>query len=173
MRAATGRSRGAETELYDAYWSDRILDEVVRNRIADGRATRTEADNLIDAIANAFNGAAVPQEAIDRLEPAMTSDGKSRHVLAAAVVSRAQAVVTLNLRDFPPTACEPFAVDALHPDAFPLDLLNLGPQQVFEAVERQAAVLRRPPISLDGLLQRLAVTVLHFAAALRRELPAV
>ena len=34
--------RIAETELYDAYWSARILDEVVRNLVADGRATEEQ-----------------------------------------------------------------------------------------------------------------------------------
>ncbi len=38
--------RIAETELYDAHWSQRILDEVVRNLIADGRATETQARRL-------------------------------------------------------------------------------------------------------------------------------
>jgi hypothetical protein len=35
--------RVAETELYDSYWSERILDEVIRNLVADGRATEEQA----------------------------------------------------------------------------------------------------------------------------------
>jgi hypothetical protein len=92
---------------------------------------------------------------------------RTRHVLAAAVVGQAQAVVTLNLKDFPFEACEPFAIEPLHPDAFLLDLYALDPQEVYEAVDRQAAVLRRPPMSLDELLDRLALTVPEFAARLR------
>jgi hypothetical protein len=115
----------------------------------------------------AFDGAAVARAAIDRLEPAMTNDPKDRHVLAAAVASGAQAVVTLNLKDFPIEACEPLAIEPLHPDAFLLDLYALDAPRV-AAVERQAAVLRRPRISLHALLDRLAVTVPNFAAALRR-----
>lgn len=111
--------RIAETELYDAYWSARILDEVVRNLVADGRATEEQARRLTDAMAAAFDGAAVPQHAVDRLEPAMANHEKDRHVLAAAVASDAQAVVTLNLKDFPIAACEPFAVEPLHPDRLP------------------------------------------------------
>jgi len=33
--------RIAETELYDVYWSEHILHEVVRNPIADGRAPQS------------------------------------------------------------------------------------------------------------------------------------
>lgn len=113
------------------------------------------------------SGATVAQQAIDQLEPAMTNDAKDRHVLAAAVVSDARALVTLNLEDFPAEACEPFAVEALHPDVFLLDLYALGGQAIFEAVERRAAALNRPPMSLDELLDRLAVTVPSFVQALR------
>jgi hypothetical protein len=46
-------------------------------------------------------------------------------VLATAVISNAQAIVTLNLKDFPPEACEPLAIEPLHPDRFLLDLYGL------------------------------------------------
>lgn len=163
--------RIAETELYDAYWSERILDEVARNLVADGRATDDQARRLTDAMTAAFDGAAVAGDAVNRLEPVMTNDEKDRHVLAAAGVSDAQVVVTLNLKDFPVEACEPFAVDPLHPDVFLLDLYSLDPDEVYEAVGRQAAVLRRPPMKLDELLERLAVTVPEFAARLREHGP--
>lgn len=158
--------RVAETELYDAYWSERILDEVVRNLVADGRATEDQARHLTYAMATAFDGAAVAQDAVDRLEPAMTNDEKDRHVLAAAVIAQAQAVVTLNLEDFPVEACEPFAIEPMHPDVFLLHLYSLDPDEVYVAVTRQAAVLRRPPRSVKDVLKLLAVTVPEFAARL-------
>lgn len=160
--------RVADAELYDACWSERILEEVVRNLVADGRANDEQARRLIASMTAAFEGAAVPQDMVDRLEPAMTNDEKDRHVLAAAVAGEAQAVVTLNLKHFPAAACEPFAVESLHPDVFLIALYNLNPREVFEAVERQAAALRRPPITVDDLLDRLAVTVPDFADLLRR-----
>src|SRR4051794_17228823 len=79
--------RIAETELYDPYWSERILDEVARNLILDGRATEDQAGRLAAAMDGAFAGAAVPEEAIARLEPAMTNEPKDRHVLAATIAS--------------------------------------------------------------------------------------
>lgn len=159
--------RVAETELYDPYWSGRILDEVVRNLVADGRASEEQARRLTDAMAAAFDGAAIPQAAIDRLEGAMTNDPKDRHVLAAAVVSDAEAVVTLNLKDFPLQACEPFAIEPLHPDVFLLDLYGLDGDEVYETLKRQAATLSRPAMTLDDLLDRLALTAPSFAQAIR------
>jgi hypothetical protein len=38
---------------------------------------------------------------------------------------------------------------------------------VFSAVERQAAVLKRPPMTVDELLDRLEVTVPKFVQTLR------
>lgn len=60
--------RIAETELYDAYWSGRILDEVVRNLVADGRASEEQARQLTDAMAAAFDGAALrmPSTSLNR-----------------------------------------------------------------------------------------------------------
>ena len=84
--------RLAELELYDPYWSERILDEVGRNLIADGRASERQEGALLDAMTG-VDSASVPAAAVDRLESAMTNDPKDRHVLAAAVACDAQAVV--------------------------------------------------------------------------------
>ncbi|WP_206069184.1 PIN domain-containing protein [Kocuria sp. KD4] len=43
-------------------------------------------------------------ENYESLVPAMTNDPKDRHVLAAAVRSRAELIVTSNQKDFPTTA---------------------------------------------------------------------
>jgi hypothetical protein len=71
--------------------------------------------------------------------------------------------VTLNLDDFPVDACEPFAIEALHPDLFLVDLYGLDPVRVFAAVEAQAALHKRPPMTTNDLLARLEFTVPHFA----------
>jgi predicted nucleic acid-binding protein len=159
--------RVAETELYDPLWSERILAEVARTLIADGRATEEQADRLLTAMRGAFDAAAVPEDAIARLEPAMTNDPGDRHVLAAAIASPAQAIVTLNLRHFPDDACEPFAVEPLHPDEFLLNLHALDPEAVTDAVRRQASVLQRPPLTFEQLLELLAAAVPNFAETLR------
>ena len=53
--------RVASIELYDPYWSERILDEVTRNLIADARATEQQASNMIDAMREAFDEATCPR----------------------------------------------------------------------------------------------------------------
>ena len=160
--------RVAEAGVYDARWSDRILDEMERNLVADGRATAEIAGRLRAAMTRAFGAAAVPQAEVDGLEESMTNDPKDRHVLAAAVVGRADVVVTLNLRDFPLDACRAVGVEPMHPDDFLLDAYDEAPAPVFAAVERQAADLKRPPSTLDQLLDRLEVSTPRFAETMRR-----
>ncbi len=48
----------------------------------------------------------------------MTNDPKDRHVLAAAVMSQSQIIVTDNLRDFPGEALAPFNLESYSADQF-------------------------------------------------------
>jgi hypothetical protein len=121
------------------------MEEVARNLVLDGRASDDQAARLAAAMGGAFDGAAVPEDAMARLEPAMTDDPRDGHVLAAAVASEAQAIVTFNLKDFPPEACEPFAIEAIHPDDFLLDLYEL----LIRRVGGSGPAGRRPPTTAD------------------------
>lgn len=43
-------------------------------------------------------------------------DPDDRHVVAAAIHSRCDAIVTANLEDYPSEALAPFNLEAIHPD---------------------------------------------------------
>lgn len=160
--------RVAESELYVPIWSTRILDEVIRNLVADGRATRQQALRMASAMNSAFDMAAAPDRAIAMLESSMTNHPKDRHVLAAAVASDAELIVTFDLGHFPASACSPYAVETTHPDRFLTTLFDRHPDAVRGAVERQLRALVNPPLLLDDLLARLGATVPEFAAAVAR-----
>jgi len=164
--------RFAAAEFYDLLWSDRILDEAERNLIADGRVDALGARRLRDAMASAFDGAAVPAAAIAGLEDAMTNDPKDRHVLAAAVAAQAQAVITTNLKDFPETASQAYGIEILHPDEFLTILYALSPELAVSIVTEQAAALNHPPMTIHEVLDALTVTVPTFAASIRSHVPA-
>lgn len=57
-------------------------------------------------------------EDYDPLIPTMTNHPKDRHVLAAAVRTGAQTIVTFNLKDFPEASLTPWNVEAQSPDDF-------------------------------------------------------
>ena len=95
-------------------------------------------------------------------------DPDDAHVLAAAIAGRADVIITLNLKDFPQSALEPYEIEVIGPGEFLLDQLDLAPDLVLEAVRRQAEDSRRPPVDLSALLEHLArCGVPQFAAAAR------
>jgi hypothetical protein len=87
----------AEYDVYAVRWSGRILDELARSLIADGRATPEQAESLIGAMRRTFWDAEIPDLLIAAHEPAMTNEPSDRHVLAAAAASE----------DARAIACEP------------------------------------------------------------------
>lgn len=88
-----------------------------------------------------------------------------RHVLAAAVRSRAEAIVTYNLRHFPLSALKPYSLTAVGPSAFLKNLLELDRNAVQTVLQDQAMAISQP---MEYLLERLRVNVPGFVDALLR-----
>jgi predicted nucleic acid-binding protein len=162
--------RLAAEEFYDLRWSARILEETERNLAANGLMSSAQAERLVGVMREAFEGACADETAIAALEGAMTNDPKDRHVMAAAVAGEAQAVVTMNVSDFPEESAEPFGVEVMHPDEFLMVLFALNEGLVGDIVCRQAAALRRPPMSVAEVLDALRLTVPTFANAVAAEI---
>lgn len=83
-------------------------------------------------------------------------DPGDRHVMAAAVKARADAIITSNLRDFPDSALKPYMLEAIHPDDFILDVANLSPESVLAAARACWQRRERPPVTWDEYLSSLA-----------------
>jgi hypothetical protein len=91
-------------------------------------------------------------------------DPDDRHVLAAAVHARADAIITFNRIDFPDEVLRPQNLEAIHPDDFLTFQLDLNEAAVIGAANAVCRRLTKPPKSgqeyLDILLkQRLPKTV--------------
>lgn len=85
--------------------------------------------------------------------------------------AQASAIVTFNLADFPVDALEPFDIEPIHPDDFCLSLVEQSGVACVELIDQQLTALRRPPISLDELIQRFERMGLPLTASrLRNEL---
>jgi|SRR5215218_1806625 len=166
--------RLAERELYVLAWSKRILDEVSRNLVEDGRTDEASAARLQAAMRAAFPEALVDADAVAATEPAMTNDLGDRHVLATAVVAGAEGIVTFNARHFPATALAPFGKRQINPDDFLCTLLDIDGATVADTIVEQAADLKRPPLTRAQLLDLLQLgRVSTFAGRMRAmfELP--
>ena len=138
-----------------ARWSDAILDEMVQAILSQ----RPDLDSASQLRTRALMCAAVEDCLVvgfDRLIPAIhLPDPNDRHVVAAAIRSGAQAIVTFNLRDFPDHDLEGWNIEAKHPDEFVLDSLDLAPGVVVQCITEQAAELRNPRRSIAEVLDKL------------------
>lgn len=140
--------------LFQARWTDRILDECFRSIVK----ARPELAGKLDRT-RALMEAAIPAARVSGYEPLVSTlklpDVDDRHVLAAAIRCSAQVIVTSNVRDFPADALAPWDVEAQHPDTFLLHLLSLDPGAVVRSVVAQAAGLKAPPMTVPELLSLL------------------
>jgi PIN domain len=119
--------------LFELRWSTLILDEtrrslIERNLDVYGEERASAVDRVLErmtsALSSVYPDAEVPAELVQSLAEEMTNHPKDRHVLAAAVASGSQFVVTANLKDFRPQDTRPRGVTALSPDAFLVRLLD-------------------------------------------------
>ncbi len=147
--------RIAVTGIVRACWTERILDECFRNILKQrpdlkpSALTRTRKlmnESVPDCLVEGFE---------DLIEGLHLPDGDDRHVLAAAIRAGAQAIVTFNLRDFPRKQLAPFGVEAVHPDDFVVDLLDIAPGVVTNVVMEQRGALRNPPRTIGEMLDTL------------------
>ncbi len=152
--------RAAERGMYRLHWSDQILAEVKRNLVKREMTSFLEAQELIDEMSEFFAEAFV--RGFETLIPCMTNDEKDRHVLAAAVMSRSQVIVTSNIKDFPSTALAPFGVEAQTPDEFLTHLFDLSPNYMIKILTEQAGDLVNPPMSVQEVLEDISLHAPEF-----------
>ena len=92
----------------------------------------------------------------ETLIPTLTlPDPDDRHVLAAAIRSNADAIVTFNLKDFPQEALTPYDIEVIHPDDFIIYQIEFSPERTCDAFKRQRITKYRPPIEVEDMLQQL------------------
>jgi hypothetical protein len=82
-------------------------------------------------------------------------DPDDRHVLAAAIRSATDVIVTFNLKDFPTSEVGKYGIAAQHPDDFIAHLIDLAPHTVCAAAKRQRESLKNPPKTVAEFLDVL------------------
>jgi predicted nucleic acid-binding protein len=156
--------RAAAADLFQVFWSERILDEATKNLVKNGVMRPEQAARLREVMLRAFPEALVVGH--ESLIAAMRNQVKDRHVAAAALKAGAQVIVTANVVDFRDL---PDGIEAQHPDEFLCGLLDLAPDTLVEIVRAQARDLRRPPRSVEDVLRALHRIVPEFVEVLRPE----
>lgn len=157
--------RGAEAYLYRVSWSAHVLEQAHRNLTRDRRCSQEQADDLIAKMNEAFPEAAVT--GYEGLVPAMTNHETDRAVLAAAVVARADVIVTDNVRHFPAAACEPHGIEVQTADEFLSFSFDLAPAVMGAVFLQQVADWNRPALDVSAALSALDARLPSFADRLR------
>ncbi len=160
--------RAADAGLYRLHWSERILDEVRRNLIANIGLSEEQAQRLINTMNSYFPESAAT--GYEGLIEVMGNDPKDRHVLAAAVASGSQVVVTNNLRHFPTEALAPYSIEAQSPDAFLTHLFDLDPALMIHILHDQVGALRFPAHDMNHVLTIHSNYAPTFVGRVRRAL---
>ena len=141
--------RIAERGVYRPHWSADVLAELERNLAKLPSVGIAGAQRRVGHMTGAFEDAMVT--GYTDLVSAMTCHPKDAHVLAAAVASECQVIVTFNVKDFPPESVQPHDLDIVHPDDFLLDQLDLYPAAVVSALSAQSRESSRPQLTRLGL----------------------
>lgn len=91
---------------------------------------------------------AFPDALVENYEPLIDGltlpDEKDRHVLAAAIKTNANVIVTNNLKDFPSEYLSTFGLSAKNADDFITDTIDLNQEQAVNAF-RELVLYRRNP----------------------------
>lgn len=149
--------------LYRPLWSSAILEELetheagkLVDRGALTPAAAWSAQRLIMQMSTAFDDARVDGwEALDGTYG--PPDRDDEHLVAAAVVGGAGAIVTLNVRDLPVDKI-PAHIQVTSPADFALETVEIDPRRAFDAVTKMAERRQREPVqSIDQLLEVLSV----------------
>ncbi len=147
----------AEAEFFRPRWSERIMGETERaieKLMSDKGFENPTADaaRARSAMERAFEDAMVT--GFENLEAGFGDlpDAGDRHVLAAAVKTRASIIVTDNLRDFPDAILHPLDLEAKDADAFIADTIDLRVAQAVPVLRRMRARLKRPEKTPETLL---------------------
>lgn len=145
----------ATTGLFRARWSRDIHREWIE--AVRGRRAEIQIEKLHRVAA--LMDRAVPDALVTGYEDIIPSlslpDQDDRHVLAAAIVGRADCIVTFNERHFPPDVLSPYRIHTCHPDRFMLEVDGLDDGALIDAARADLAHYRRPPLSVDDYVDRL------------------
>jgi hypothetical protein len=147
----------AFTGLVQAKWTTEIHDEWIRNLLENRPGLdRKKLERTRDLM-----NESVPDSLIDGYQTLIPTlnlpDPDDRHVLAAAIRSGAQTIVTENLKDFPPSELSQYGITAERADTFLLGLIDINPGQVAAALRSQWQNLQNPPVTREEFLKNLEI----------------
>jgi predicted nucleic acid-binding protein len=158
----------AVERLYHARWSATIHAEWTRNLAKDWPELAPKLALIVERM-----NASVPDCLVTHYEKLANSielpDPDDRHVVAAAIASHADAIVTFNTKDFPATVLQPYGIEVQHPDEFLMNPLQLQEIPALRAIKKMRARWTNPARPAEELIAAFEKRGLPMTADLLRE----
>jgi predicted nucleic acid-binding protein len=130
-------------ELYTPKWSHNITSEWIAVMLKKG-ISQEEANKRANVINQAF-----PDALVENYEPLIETltlpDINDRHVLAAAIKTNADLIITNNLKDFPGDYLADFGLKVKCPDDFFTDIIDLNQDLAVQAFRKLVVNKKNPP----------------------------
>ncbi|MEM1214129.1 MAG: PIN domain-containing protein [Bacteroidota bacterium] len=142
----------AHYDLYTPKWSKGIFTEWISVMKQKG-VSDLEVEKRTNWLLEAFPDAMVEhyEFLIDSLE---LPDPDDRHVLAAAIKTNANLIVTNNLKDFPYEALEPHGILAKSADDFLTDIIDIDCKRAVDVFKELVLNRRNPVMDEYAVLER-------------------
>lgn len=141
----------ATAGLYHARWTTKIHQEW-SSHLGNNRPELAQKIPLLIQQINA----SVPDCLVENYEYLIDTltlpDANDRHILAAAIVGHADAIVTENLKHFPADVLAVHGLEAQHPDDFIMNQLELRPFEALAAIRKMRERKIAPAISASELI---------------------
>ncbi len=166
----------AEYELFRLRWSQEVLNETERaifKILAKKVNNENDVNNRAKSAVAAMN-AAFPEALVEDYDGFLEmgnnlADKDDKHVLAAALKTQAQMLVTENLRHFPATILEPMNIEAKSADEFIADAIELDIALAIPALTKMRKRFNKPYLTADEMLTKMeSVGLTITASTLRR-----
>jgi predicted nucleic acid-binding protein len=141
--------------FYRVIWTEEILREISSTLSKLGR-TAAQIERRLTFMREYF------PEAMLKLTKEMVEsvpqlpDPNDRHVVAAAMLGHADAIVTLNTKDFPSECLSSYGLACHTPDEFLVQQFHFNPEMVLEKIDAQAAGIRESRQAVLDRLRRVA-----------------
>lgn len=161
--------RLAHNNLFRAKWTNDIHKEWIRNVLKNrSDLNQEQLERTKNLMNNSTRDCLV--EGYESIIPIIKlPDPNDRHILAAAIRSNADTIVTYNLKDFPKKSLHSYNIEAQHPDDFVSMLINTAAGSVCTTVRMLRKGLKKPPKNADEYLKTLEGLSLPQTVTLLRE----
>lgn len=151
--------------LYLPRWSEDILKETRRTHLEKLKWPENIAESFQETLRSAFPEALINGH--DHLIKHCLNDPKDRHVLACAIHSKSELILTFNQRDFPKETLSAWQIEASHPQDYLLALYSMDPSII---VHRLNGICRKRENELEDYLLQLGRWLPAFSQTLLNDI---